>query len=279
MPGKPPPLPTAADLAHADAHKILEHLRWELKRAMAEKQMKHTSIARAIDYKSSSGAYTDWACERKPGNDKPNTFPPLDKAERLDALLIGFEFVLEGESFASLASKARRRRSTTPAAKHEYDVFIASPMASAAKEGGYRRERSAALELAEAFERHCDFTRFYYAGKDISPEDGFESPSLSITVNAEALRASRYFVLLVTEQLFKPSGVYTEAGMAIAWQKPSVYFVPSDPDNRYLPWMLDNVAGHGSSDLPRIHIEHVKNVKEAIGRIRRHKHYLFNGTK
>ena len=265
----PPPLRNLAELEGANADTINRHIRWELQRMMAERKLTQMALALSIGYASSAGAFSKWATG--------TAAIPEAKAAQLDEVYPDFRLTLEGESFSSLhATQARRRKVQLPRPS-AYDVFIASPMASATtvsgKDEAYRAERSAAVQLGEALSDYCGFSHIYYAGATIESTDAFESPTLSIEANVDALQTSRFFVLLALEPPTMPSGIYVEAGMALALAIPSVYFVP---DATHLPWMLRTIGEHNSPRLPRVSIEPVGSIREAIGRVRRHRSALFS---
>jgi hypothetical protein len=261
-----PPLRDAADLAGADADTIRAQLHWELLRLMSELRLKQLRVATDIGYKSSAGAFSRWA--------SGETVPPPSKAKALDETYPNYKVSLPGETFSSLRDLYdRRKRAFAPPPTH-YDAFIASPMAAAA-EGAYAEERSAAMELADALERFCDFRNVYYAGKRIENAEAFESPNIAITANTHALSHSRYFILLVLDPPATPSGVYVEAGIALGLKLPSLYFVPHT-GREYLPWMLETIGAVSASDLPPVSIEQVKSIREATQRLRTHGRQLFH---
>jgi transcriptional regulator with XRE-family HTH domain len=265
-----PPLQNLNELESADADQINAQIRWELKRLMIELGLSQLDVAVQIGYASSAGAFSRWV--------KGPAAIPTAKAPALDKQFAEFELSLPGETFKSLHARQARRKVVRPAIAHVYDVFIASPMASAVPVGtnddGYAAERSAAMQLAEAVTDYCGFDRIYYAGSAIESSESFESPTLSVEANAEALHSARYFILLALEAPIAPSGIYVEAGMALALGKPSVYFVP-DSGRHYLPWMLRTIGEHTSPRLPRVSIEPVNSVREAIARVRHHRRGLF----
>ena len=126
------------------------------------------------------------------------------------------------------------------------DVFLASPMASLTGRGSYIRERESASDLARIIESYCGYS-VYYAGDEIESDADFEAPGIALALNVQALRDSRHFVLLVTEPLVKPSSVWVEAGLALAYGKPLTLFVNATDD---LPYMLRQVTD--AHDVPGI---------------------------
>jgi tRNA A-37 threonylcarbamoyl transferase component Bud32 len=113
-----------------------------------------------------------------------------------------------------------------------YDVFVSCPMAGARTDQRYQDLRADALRVVDCLERECGLTAFY-AGRDVPTRDAFDAPDYSVVVDLQALRQSRYFLLLYPEKLV--SSVLVEAGIALALGKKAVYFAR---DARHLPFML-----------------------------------------
>jgi hypothetical protein len=113
-----------------------------------------------------------------------------------------------------------------------YDVFLSCPMAGARTEERYQGLRAEALQVVDCLERECGLTAFF-AGRDVPSRDAFDEPDYSVVVDVEALKKSRYFLLLYPEKLV--SSVLVEAGIALALGKKAVYFAR---DARHLPFML-----------------------------------------
>jgi hypothetical protein len=126
-----------------------------------------------------------------------------------------------------------------------YDVFLASPMASTQGSDAYLQERLAALDVKSALEIHCGMS-VYYAGKDVRTDREFEAPDIAAESNFQALVNSRFFILLVTKALTRPSSVWVEAGWALATQTPSLYLFP-EPD--VLPYCLRHLNQHTAHGL------------------------------
>lgn len=117
--------------------------------------------------------------------------------------------------------------------RYEYDVFLASPMASLDTDDDYKRYREGALRIEQALADHCGFDSVFYAGRDIPTRDEFEAHDLSLGEDFRAIAASRYFMLVYPERT--PSSVIFEAGIALAMGKPAVYLVDKKSD---LPFLL-----------------------------------------
>ncbi len=261
-----PPIRSIDDLHRASADQIAKHLAWEVRRLIQEQEASQLEVAERIGYASSAGAFSRWLNGRD--------VIPHAKAKALDEQYPDFGHTLPGQSFTSLREELKQRRQGRfQSDPDQIDVFIASPMASAGgAEDGYRNERSAALQLAETLGDFCGFERVHYSGATIEGSDVFESPTLSIEANSEALYRARFFVLLALERPVKPSGIYVEAGMALALRKPSVYFVPNQ---MHLPWMLRTIGEHKSPHLPEVSVQPVHKMSQVITLVRRHRRALF----
>lgn len=145
-------------------------------------------------------------------------------------------------------------------------------MASVAGRDSYGRERERASDLARIIESYCGYS-VYYAGDEIESDADFEAPGIAMALNVEALRDSRHFVLLVTEPLTRPSSVWVEAGLALAYGKPLTLFVDA-PDN--LPYMLRQVAdAHDVPGLPAAQVFYGAGVRMAGNLVKKHRGDLF----
>lgn len=111
----------------------------------------------------------------------------------------------------------------------KHDVFVAVPMVSA----GTNRDSVGVVagEIVRAFE-NCGLTT-YCAELLIKVPGGTDIPQVAVKT-LDILKASRYFVMYYP--LKWPSSVLFEAGIAVALDKPSVYFVRKAD---HLPFMMD----------------------------------------
>lgn len=144
---------------------------------------------------------------------------------------------------------------------HESDVFLSAPMASTSND--YDPVRALALRVAEALSGHCGFESVYWAGETITSVDAFENPSTSLQRNIGPFKSARAFAMLLPKQL--ASSVLVEAGMALAFGMPSVYFVRDRGD---LPWMLRDVGGSGVTRLGSVKIVEYKDDDDLIRQIK-----------
>ncbi|SCL19362.1 hypothetical protein [Micromonospora inyonensis] len=125
-----------------------------------------------------------------------------------------------------------------------YDIFVSSPMTAFGADGGYEEHRKEVLKIVAVIERRCQL-RCYYSGRTRETLQDLEAVDVGLRNDMEALRSSRTFVLILPEAFV--SSVFVEAGMALAFGKPAVYF--RRPDVR-LPFMLEGAANAAGSDLP-----------------------------
>jgi pimeloyl-ACP methyl ester carboxylesterase len=108
-------------------------------------------------------------------------------------------------------------------ARFRYDVFLAIPMAALTTENQYRDYRNDALAIQRMLRDLCGFQSVFYAGDTLESKEKFEAEDFSVTQDLQALRQSKYFMMVYPEKIV--SSVLFEAGLAIALGKPSVYFI------------------------------------------------------
>lgn len=156
---------------------------------------------------------------------------PREKAEILDDK--GYETTL-GVTFTALVDRIHKRREVAPLSD---EVFLASPIASSPD---YLASRKSVMELERVIIDHTGWT-VYNASRNV--EDVYDASQIALRENLEAVKNCKYFVLLLPPRpLVAPSSVWVEAGAAIAWQRPSIYFAPAAPPEGpdYLPYILQN---------------------------------------
>lgn len=144
----------------------------------------------------------------------------------------------------------------------KYDVFVSSPMASLADDKQYKKDREKVLSVMKALQTECKFNSCIYAGRNIESIEKFEQPDDSLRDDFRNLRESKYFVLLYPEKL--ASSVLLEAGWALAFGKPSVYFVPK---REVLPFLLRQ-AGHTFNNIKIYECEKVDDILKIISQKR-----------
>lgn len=145
-----------------------------------------------------------------------------------------------------------------PDGEVEYDVFLAFPMAAFGDNEQYQRERDHAMEIMGALQTHCGVKSIYCAGSKITRVDAFQLQSVAAEVDLEAIRKSRYFVMIYPEKIV--SSVLFEAGFALAEKKDSIYFVK---DTDHLPFLMQQAEQLGGA-FPRVHIVKVDTHRDII---------------
>jgi hypothetical protein len=169
---------------------------------------------------------------------------PVARAMELDALGVKTSLSTSFELLANAvktASTPRRGKRSKPILAGAFDVFLALPMASTDDETKYQAVRKEARSIVSALESHCGYS-VYCGALDVATRADFDSPGFALEENVPALVNCRRFVLWVPELVTKPSSIWVEAGMALAFAKPSIYLAPS-PD--VLPYILRQAANSG----------------------------------
>lgn len=171
---------------------------------------------------------------------------------------------------AYTAASRRRGRAPSPGAG-AFDVFLASPMASACTLATYESERSVARDVKMALETWCGFS-VYYAGDAIETAAEFDTPEIAAEANFDALTRSHFFVLLALSAPTNPSSVFVEAGFALARHLPSLYLVHG-PD--VLPFVLRTLGQHQQQSLPPVSLQFVESAGQAVALVKRNGGQLF----
>ncbi|MEQ1622958.1 MAG: alpha/beta hydrolase [Methylococcales bacterium] len=145
--------------------------------------------------------------------------------------------------------------------RYKYDVFLSSAMAGLKTEADYQTYRTEALNLDNILKTHCGSNSVYYAGRDLKTMAMFEAQNLSLQEDFNALKDSRYFMLVYPKKIV--SSVLFEAGWALAMGKPSVYFVHKRDD---LPFLMAQ-AGDAHVESKVITYEYGSKGREEIARL------------
>lgn len=173
-----------------------------------------------------------------------------------------------------------------------YDVFLAIPMAANPKDEAAFKALS--HDLVACFQTDLNLHRIYCAwlrvdgddseesvrpagGDDESDADGggkWDSAQIALPDVRNALKCSKYFVLVYPEKIV--SSVLVEAGMALGFEKPSVWFVR---DKDHLPYLLKKGEGASERDgIPSIKIYVIKELRHIKGLLRTHKNRIFGAS-
>jgi hypothetical protein len=195
-------------------------------------------------------------------------------AEALDTA--GYEPSV-GNSFVHLVENYRAAKVRSGRANdllnREYDVYLASPMASTTSDRNYEVERKAALDVKRAIEIWCKLSVFY-AGEELESRVHFRPPELSADSNFKALRGARFFVLLLLTPIRHPSSIFIEAGYALAMSIPALYIAPEIKD---IPFVLRKLTEHSSREvLPPVSLQYHSKPDGAVSLIQHHGTQLFD---
>jgi len=148
----------------------------------------------------------------------------------------------------------------------KYDVFISTPMAAWGNAEKYEAQRNEIINIRNALKSECKFKRIFYAGDEIDSMDNFEAKDISAKEDIDAIKVSKYFLLIYPESL--PSGALVEAGTAIAEGISCLFFVP---DRKTLPFMLEQA----DQAFDNIKIYEVTGSDQIIGYLEQHGNSIF----
>lgn len=167
------------------------------------------------------------------------------------------------------SSPLREVVSASASERTRYDAFISSPMFAFGDEARYKTHRDDVLRLTEALKDQCGFT-CYYAGEGRANYDDFETSDIALSKDLQALRDSRFYVLLIPET--SATSALVEAGAALILRKPSTYFVQQEAR---LPFALEHATNSGDAQLPRIKIYSYSTIDDLIRKVAVNKLGLF----
>jgi nucleoside 2-deoxyribosyltransferase len=146
-------------------------------------------------------------------------------------------------------------------------VFLAAPMASYADDEAYQRDRAGVLQIKAALAQ-SGFD-VIYPGEGVASLNDFEASHMAVIADYAALRTSDYFLCLYFAPVL--SSVLVEAGLALALEKPSVYFVSRRAD---LPFLLRGA----DMAFPAVKIYEVADAEAAAQLIEAQGATLFTGA-
>ena len=149
--------------------------------------------------------------------------------------------------------------------EENYDIFISAPMAAFENDQKYEENRIFIIKLKQILKKECNLKSFY-AGDDIQTDLEFEAENISLRKDIRILKASKYFLMVYPGKLV--SSVLVEAGLAMAMEKPSVYFVR---DINHLPFLLRQ-AGEAISE---VHIRKYNNAEDIFNYIKNNREEIF----
>jgi hypothetical protein len=110
-------------------------------------------------------------------------------------------------------------------------------MAAFDDDAAYQRARLEIKKVFDAFKQHCNY-RVYWAAEKIESIRNFDLMSTSVLDDLQAIRKSRYFVMVYPQKM--ATSALFEAGYALAQEKFSLYFTPKREE---LPFLLRELPG------------------------------------
>jgi hypothetical protein len=146
----------------------------------------------------------------------------------------------------------------------KYDVFLAAPMAGINSEDDFTSAMGKMETLLTTLDDECGYKRIYFAGRGMKTKKDFDNAGLSVKEDTDAIKDSRIFILVYPQKIV--SSVLYEAGIALAYGKPSFYFGNDFP---FLMTQANNVFEH-------IRIYPAMSIDDVINDIRKNKQTLFN---
>jgi hypothetical protein len=255
------PVRSLEELEHATARRIGFQIRWELRRLLAEHDgmtQENLSIDH-LGYEGSTSA-SKWFNGKAP--------LPERAARALDAkfgetrLSVSWAALVRAQKAAADRDGPDEERSADV-----YDVFLASPMVAAVNSGTYEAEKKSAVDVKETLEAFLKMT-VYYAGGNMRNEDDFDVPDIAAEMNFDALRQSRYLVLLATERQEHPraSSIWVEVGYALALRLPCLLLVK---DIDMLPYVLEGLPQASTSLLAPVLLHRTSTTERADAILKR----------
>jgi hypothetical protein len=256
-----PPIRDKEELERATSSQLALQLRYELQHLLDVNGFKQDALGLALGF--SQAAVSRW----KVGTERVLSAAgaeALDRGFTLDGQFHKPATTLEVTWYELVALHRVRQQSeggdrSSRTKRPAWQVFLASPIAALEDPDEYLAERSAALDLKAAIENHCGLS-VYYAGETVPTLRELQLPEAAAEINFAALSEARYFVLLVTQSLNRPSSVFAEAGFALARGIPSLYFCY---DPRELPFCLRNLTQHTVPHLPPVN----QYFKSSVGEV------------
>lgn len=111
------------------------------------------------------------------------------------------------------------------------EVFVAAVMAGHATPEAYAKERTEVLRVVAAL-RNKTKGGVFYAGETLQEPSDFEQAGTVATEDMRLVAQSRYFLMIYPSKV--ASSVLMEAGVALAYERPSVYCISKTDDLPYL---------------------------------------------
>lgn len=147
---------------------------------------------------------------------------------------------------------------------YKWDVFLAAPMA-ALGDGDFESSTNKIREIKRVLEEECNFQSIFFAGANMKTKDDFQTADISIETDVDALKDSQNFIMIYPEKIV--SSVLFEAGIALAFGKPSFYFGHTDN----FPFLMQQA----NQKFKHVKIYEADTLDEIIKIIRKNKMQLF----
>jgi hypothetical protein len=175
-------------------------------------------------------------------------------------------FILESKRIGSKGNISVPEIGKVESQKKEFkwDVFLAAPMAGINSVPDFTASMTKMEELLKVLDDECNYKRIYFAGKGMKTKKDFDNAGLSVKEDTDAIKESRIFILVYPQRIV--SSVLYEAGIALAYGKPSFYFGNDFP---FLMTQANNVFKH-------IRIYEAASIDDVISQIKINKQTLFN---
>jgi hypothetical protein len=149
---------------------------------------------------------------------------------------------------------------------HQYDVFVSAPIAGFSTDEEIQTNHDRISPIVKYFEIELGF-KVFWAGRDIRCRADFEAPDISAIDDVQAIRNSKYFLLLYPNKIL--SSVLFEAGIALRSCLVSIYIVNNKGD---LPFLMDSA----SQAFSNVRIYKATLPDEALALIRKHGKHFFD---
>jgi hypothetical protein len=153
--------------------------------------------------------------------------------------------------------------------QHRYDVFISSPLAGLSGDKAIREHHDRIVPLVSYLENELRF-RVFWAGQRIRCVADFEAPDISARDDVEAIKDSKYFLLLYPEKVV--SSVLFEAGIALRCCLGSIYIAQS---KTHLPFLMCSA----SAAFDNVRTYEAANLEDTLKLVKKHGRRFFEITK
>jgi nucleoside 2-deoxyribosyltransferase len=130
----------------------------------------------------------------------------------------------------------------------------------------YNQNINDTKKLENTLKEECKFKSVFYPGEKIESPINFDAPDIAAKTDVQKLVESKYFVLYYPEKCV--SSVLFEAGVALALQKPCVYFVK---DRDHLPFLMRNAE----QAFKNVKIYQCDTIEKTLSLIKKNRNEIF----